>query len=541
MAYREYIGSRYVPIFGRKGEDTTEWDNLAPYEPLTVVTYQGNSYISRQYVPTGIEITNTDYWVSTGVYNAQVEAYRQEVLTFDGRITANSDAIGDINTELDQFEETTNGNFTAVNDRVDDLNTAVNDRIDVTDKITNVVIARDGLKKENTLARGSIGGIAYLDGYLYCVTNFSSNTGHDLVKMDLEGNVVSTEEITDIFASTYHVNQLSTLDGTLAIQTSGTLIKFVNPANRNVVKTMPVYSSSRAFNFFNTSNGAKYAAFMSDNPINPYEVFFYDPVTDIYVKTDISIGNNDLFFGTLEQAMHVDFPLVINMQSYQDATFCDTINIRCGGRKSGSIYFPEIEEEIEGITTDATYLYLIGGSSSLYRYRKSDLFRNMMYDWYKESAMTPYNIVGCGLRHSKGTIDYIMPFEQSGRMKVVTPLVWTQAIEKGSSILIYGVGGDNRPNLLGRADFGGASPDTHAGFLNQGRHFPVIPIYILADSHVQNAPVTIITKEENGNTEFTDTNAFLTYINDKWSTNYSKLGLFLTMDESYKFSVAGFE
>ena len=79
MAYREYIGSRYVPIFGRKGEDTTNWDNLAPYEPLTVVTYQGNSYISRQYVPAGIEITNTNYWVSTGVYNAQVEAYRREV------------------------------------------------------------------------------------------------------------------------------------------------------------------------------------------------------------------------------------------------------------------------------------------------------------------------------------------------------------------------------------------------------------------------------------------------------------------------------
>lgn len=96
MAYREYTGSRYVPIFGRRGETSVEWDNSAPYEPLTVVTYQGNSYISRQYVPTGIAITNTDYWVESGNYNAQVEAYREEVLRFDGRISDNEDAINEI-------------------------------------------------------------------------------------------------------------------------------------------------------------------------------------------------------------------------------------------------------------------------------------------------------------------------------------------------------------------------------------------------------------------------------------------------------------
>ena len=93
MSVREYIGARYVPIFGRMGEDTWQWDNLAPYEPLTVVEHQGNSYISRQYVPVDIEITNTNYWLSTGNFNAQVEAYRREVQTFDGRITANTEGI----------------------------------------------------------------------------------------------------------------------------------------------------------------------------------------------------------------------------------------------------------------------------------------------------------------------------------------------------------------------------------------------------------------------------------------------------------------
>ena len=41
--------------------------------------YQGNSYTSRQYVPIGVDILNEEYWANTGNYNAQVEAYRQEV------------------------------------------------------------------------------------------------------------------------------------------------------------------------------------------------------------------------------------------------------------------------------------------------------------------------------------------------------------------------------------------------------------------------------------------------------------------------------
>lgn len=83
---RQYIGARYVPIFGRKGEDTIEWDKLAPYEPLTVVMHQGVSYVSKQYVPKDVEITDTNYWAETYRFNAQVEQYRQEVLTFQSQI-----------------------------------------------------------------------------------------------------------------------------------------------------------------------------------------------------------------------------------------------------------------------------------------------------------------------------------------------------------------------------------------------------------------------------------------------------------------------
>lgn len=86
---RQYVGARYVPVFA----DPLEWSDQREYEPLTIVTYQGNSYTSMQSVPVGVDIDNTAYWAQTGNYNAQIEAYRQEVLAYDGRITANANAI----------------------------------------------------------------------------------------------------------------------------------------------------------------------------------------------------------------------------------------------------------------------------------------------------------------------------------------------------------------------------------------------------------------------------------------------------------------
>ena len=101
---RQYIGARYVPIFGRKGEESIEWDNTAPYEPLTIVLYQGNSYTSRQYVPVGVEITNQEFWAITGNYNAQVEMYRRETAAArevaDNALAAANDAQEDIDTLL---------------------------------------------------------------------------------------------------------------------------------------------------------------------------------------------------------------------------------------------------------------------------------------------------------------------------------------------------------------------------------------------------------------------------------------------------------
>lgn len=89
MAVTQYVGARYVPLFA----EPLEWDSTKTYEPLTIVYNNGNSYTSRQYVPSGTDIGNEAYWALTGNYNAQIEQYRAEVKQYDERITANDSAI----------------------------------------------------------------------------------------------------------------------------------------------------------------------------------------------------------------------------------------------------------------------------------------------------------------------------------------------------------------------------------------------------------------------------------------------------------------
>lgn len=110
MATTQYIGARYVPLFA----DPIEWDKTKQYEPLTIVTRNGNSYTSRQFVPTGIELTNEEFWALTGNYNAQIEQYRKEVTAYDGRITTVQDTADSAKTSADSAKTSANAANAAV-------------------------------------------------------------------------------------------------------------------------------------------------------------------------------------------------------------------------------------------------------------------------------------------------------------------------------------------------------------------------------------------------------------------------------------------
>lgn len=98
-----YTGMRYVPVFA----DPPEWSSANSYEPLEIVIHEGNSYTSKTFVPVGIDISNSTYWVLTGNYNAQVEQYRQQVQQFDGRITKNTEDIAVNTADIANLSEKT--------------------------------------------------------------------------------------------------------------------------------------------------------------------------------------------------------------------------------------------------------------------------------------------------------------------------------------------------------------------------------------------------------------------------------------------------
>lgn len=131
---RQYVGARYVPkIMG-------EWNKALQYEPLSVVTYMGNSFTSKVPVPANVEIDNTDYWVNTGNYNAQVEEYRK--VTLETKELANN-----TNTDLQAFKKNQTNTNTEFNNKINSTTSALNNLKNVVfdgDTPSVITVAKNG-------------------------------------------------------------------------------------------------------------------------------------------------------------------------------------------------------------------------------------------------------------------------------------------------------------------------------------------------------------------------------------------------------------
>ena len=83
MATRQYIGARYVIKVYENTQDagSAEWESGTSYEPLTMVTYQNSSYLSKKAVPStvGNPASNNEYWVITGAYNGQIASLQNQI------------------------------------------------------------------------------------------------------------------------------------------------------------------------------------------------------------------------------------------------------------------------------------------------------------------------------------------------------------------------------------------------------------------------------------------------------------------------------
>lgn len=169
---RQYVGARYVPVFA----NPLEWSDTREYEPLTIVTYRGNSYTSMQYVPTSISIADTAYWALTGNFNAQVEAYRAEVRAFDDRINANAAAI---NANADAISA--NADAISANTAAISANAAAIAQ-EKTDRTTNVMLAFGDSYGVDTISQGPVwceitaNKLQATELHNYCVGGATFNT-----------------------------------------------------------------------------------------------------------------------------------------------------------------------------------------------------------------------------------------------------------------------------------------------------------------------------------------------------------------------------
>ena len=136
-----YIGARYVPIFA----DPVEWDDEREYEPLTIVTHNGDCYTSKCYVPKGAQLPpypegQTKYWVKTSDYNGQfadlkktvldlsrlVEQFQKDNKDFTDLINGWNEKVQQWETEMTAWGE----RLDAVESHITDLTASLNAEID---------------------------------------------------------------------------------------------------------------------------------------------------------------------------------------------------------------------------------------------------------------------------------------------------------------------------------------------------------------------------------------------------------------------------
>lgn len=112
-----YIGARYVVKIYENSLDpsSAEWEASVNYEPLTMVTYNNGSYLSKTTVPGSIgdPSSNPSYWVQTGFYNGQIADLQNQIDTINLKLGSSalnttaqnvSDAINELLSDIQNIQ-----------------------------------------------------------------------------------------------------------------------------------------------------------------------------------------------------------------------------------------------------------------------------------------------------------------------------------------------------------------------------------------------------------------------------------------------------
>ncbi len=114
MAIKKYIGARYAPKF------MGAWDKSSEYAALSVVYTNEQSYVSRKTVPANTEITNTEFWIKSADWNAQVTQYNQNVERYQANVEQYNQNVKTYTQNVEQFYADTLHSYNTKADMVAD-------------------------------------------------------------------------------------------------------------------------------------------------------------------------------------------------------------------------------------------------------------------------------------------------------------------------------------------------------------------------------------------------------------------------------------
>ena len=120
MAIKKYIGARYAPKF------MGAWDKASEYATLSVVYTNEQSYVSRKTVPANTEITNTEFWIKSADWNAQVTQYNQNVERYQANVEQYNQNVETYNANVDNFFDATIHAYNTKEEMVNDTTIQAN-------------------------------------------------------------------------------------------------------------------------------------------------------------------------------------------------------------------------------------------------------------------------------------------------------------------------------------------------------------------------------------------------------------------------------
>ena len=328
MSVNKYVGARYIP----KAADPILHDPANAYEHLMMVQdSNGGCWLSCKPVPPGVTLEPNEYWVFISDWDAQVAAYHQDVLAYNGRIT---DLENGLSGEITNRE---NADLALSGDIADEVTARENADLALSGDISDLqlalsadIAAREAIEADNWVTTNRIkDGAVTFDKLSEDLQN--RNQCRDMLE-DRNAYIDCDENVHDEDAEIGNPDKpFRTLDAAFAaLDELGNNFRFTFKRAGAYKLTARVITGAVIHFFTNDSTQGDDVYIAIDNNAQNGGVFFYDTHVSILPRNGHDI--------------HITAPQYIEFEGS---------TLWCGGDGNTYTFF------------DCKYLYLIDGSGQL--------------------------------------------------------------------------------------------------------------------------------------------------------------------------------